>query len=141
MRKHTFAGVCLAFLSSNAISQWNYGEQPFATSPPYLSTLGSAVQNKIPVTYMYDSLTFPYPTNSWFMNAILKQGTFPSFNYDPARQDVGAERIYGFPYIIRALPLPASATYTELFGFGYITPAYEFSRHSWTPGDSTDQIN
>jgi endo-1,3(4)-beta-glucanase len=132
---------CLVLcITVNIYSQWTYGEFPFATSQPYLSTLGSAVQNKIPKTYMYDSLQFPLPTNTWFMNAILKQGTFPSFNYDPSRQDVGSERIYALPYIIRAMKV-GNETYTKMFGFGYITPAYQFSSWSYTPADTTNQIN
>jgi len=135
-----FAAILLvSVISEFTYSQWIYGNQPFSTSAPYLSTQGSAVNNKVPTTYMYDSLQFPYPTNAWFANAIMKQGTFPSFNYNPTRQDVGSERIYPFPYIVRAR-LVGDVTNTKLFGFGYVTPANETYNWSWNAGDSTNLI-
>ncbi|MCX6159993.1 MAG: glycosyl hydrolase [Ignavibacteriae bacterium] len=141
MKKTIITSVLFFVLTVYSYSQWTYGEQPFSNAAPFLSTLGSAVQNKIPKTYMYDSLQGPSPTNTWFMNAILKEGTFPSFNYDPLKQDVGAERIYALPYIVRAMLMGDGSTNTKMFGFGYITPAYDFTSSSWTPQDSTDQIN
>ncbi len=132
--------IAVLILCGNTYSQWSYG-QPFSTSQPYLATLGSAVQNKIPLTYMYDSLHFPYPTNAWFANAIMKQGTFPGFNYVPGRQDIGAEKIFPFPYLIAAYKPSGEITNTKLYGFGYVTPSCEFANWSWTPNDSTNQIN
>lgn len=132
--------ITVLSLNQKLYSQWNYG-QPFSTSQPYLATLGSAVQNKIPLTYMYDSLKFPYPTNAWFANAIMKQGTFPSFNYVPGRQDVGAEKIFPFPYMIAAYKPIGEITNTKLFGFGYVTPDHQFYNWSWNPADTTNQVN
>ncbi len=134
--------ILLLFSSvqNKIIAQWNYG-QAFSTTAPYLSTLPSAVQNKIPFTYMYDSLHFPYPTNAWFANAIMKQGTFPSFNYVSGRQDIGAEKIFPLPYLIAAYKSGGELTNTKMYGFGYVTPACEFYNASWNPADTTNQIN
>lgn len=140
--KKTITFFLLFFISQAAHSDWQYGQSPFSTSAPYLSTLPSSVQNKVPKTTMMDSMQFPIPTNRWFQNMILKQGTFPSFNYDASRMDVGAEKIFPFPYLVRFSKPYAdqNITYSKLFGWGYCTPAYQFSNYTALPSDTSYSI-
>ncbi|HRE39893.1 MAG TPA: glycosyl hydrolase [Ignavibacteria bacterium] len=131
---------CL-FVSTNIYSQWTYGNEPFSTSQPFLSTLGSAVQNKIPKTFMMDSISGATPTNAWFQNLIIKEGTFPSFNYVPGRLDVGAEKIFPFPYIARFAYTTPPITNPKLLGWGYTTTAFQFGQNYWNPADTSNGIS
>lgn len=130
----------LVLYTTEINAQWTYGQNPFSTSVPYLYKQGSAVQNKVPTTFMMDSMPGPIPTNKWFQNLIIKEGTFPSFNYNPSRMDVGAERIYPFPYVIRFAYTTPPATNPKLLGWGYTTTNFQFTQYSWTPSDTTNQI-
>lgn len=134
-----YLAVMLFFLCMNANAQWQYGQHPFSMQAPYLSTLGTAVDNKVPSTYMYNSLHFPYPTNAWFMNSILKQGTFPNFNYVPGRQDEFSEKIFPYPYLVKAYQ-SGPVTNTKMMGFGYTTPDFQFQINHWSPGDTVNSV-
>jgi endo-1,3(4)-beta-glucanase len=85
--------LLFAFLAATAIQvhgQWNYGS-PFSTSPP--SPTWHQVVNRPPFNEMFDSLTFPYPTNAWFNNFFLGQLPYPQpFGI------LGANKIHPYPY-------------------------------------------
>ena len=95
MLKTLLLSMILTFLTVNTYSQWTYG-QPFSTSPP--NSLLQQVQNKQPKTFMYDSLTFPYPTNRWFMNVILPFGSYGTSQFDS--NVVGKFGVYTLPYCV-----------------------------------------
>ncbi len=86
----------------NLYSQWTYG-QPFSINPPNAQL--QQVLNKQPKTFMYDSLTYPYPTNRWFMNLILPNGSYGTSQFDS--NVVGKFGVYTLPYCV---------------GFGYNFP-------------------
>lgn len=86
-------GLLGLFISMEVSAQWTYG-QPFSTSLPNSSL--QQVQNKQPKTFMYDSLTFPYPTNRWFMNLILPFGSYGTSQFDS--NIVGRFGVYTLPY-------------------------------------------
>lgn len=71
-------------------SQWNYGS-PISTSPP--SSTWHQVVNRPPLNEMMDSLSFPYPTNSWFNNFYLGQQPYPL-----AFGIMGANKLHPYPY-------------------------------------------
>ena len=96
------SAILMFFVTVNSYSQWTYG-QPFSTSPPNSSL--QQVHNKQPKTFMYDSLTFPYPTNRWFMNLILPSGSYGTSQFDS--NTVGRFGVYTLPYCV---------------GFGYDYP-------------------
>jgi endoglucanase Acf2 len=127
--------------TSRINAQWTYGQNPFSTSVPYLYKQGSAVQNKVPTTFMMDSMPGPIPTNKWFQNLIIKEGTFPNFNYVPGRLDVGAERIYPYPYVVRFAYTSPPTTNPKLLGWGYTTTNFQFAQYTWNPGDTSNSIN
>jgi len=82
-------------ISNEIYTQWNYGS-PFSTSPP--NSQLQQVQNKQPKTFMYDSLTYPYPTNRWFMNLILPSGSYGTGQFDS--NTVGRFGVYTLPYCV-----------------------------------------
>jgi endo-1,3(4)-beta-glucanase len=92
-RKFITAIFLLAFLAiggNNLYSQWNYGT-PYSTSAP--SPSWHQVVNKPPLNEMYDSLSFPYPTNAWFNNFFLGQQPYPHpFGI------MGANKVHPYPY-------------------------------------------
>lgn len=133
--------LCLFALVSDIKAQWTYGQDPFSTAAPYLSTLGSAVQNKVPKTFMMDSMPNAVPTNKWFQNLIIKEGTFPTFNYQPNRLDVGAERSYAFPYMVRFAYTTPPATNPKLLGWGYTTTNFQFAQYNWNAADTSNSIS
>lgn len=139
--RNFFLFLCMSLFSiSNLNAQWTYGQNPFSTSAPYLSTLGTAVQNKIPKTFMMDSMPNAIPTNKWFQNLIIKEGTFPSFNYDPNRLDVGAEKIFPYPYLVRFAYTTPPTTNPKLIGWGYTTTDFKFEQYNWNPSDTSNVI-
>lgn len=95
MLKLLFYSIIFSLLTSNVYSQWTYGA-PFSLSPPNSSLV--IVTNKQPKTFMYDSLTFPYPTNRWFMNLILPSGSYGTPQFDS--NIVGRFGVYTLPYCV-----------------------------------------
>jgi endo-1,3(4)-beta-glucanase len=93
MKKIIFLACLLAIISTAQLySQWNYGTA-ISNSPS--SSTWVHVQNRPPLNEMFDSLTFPYPTNAWFNNLFLGQQTYPA----PLGQ-LGANKIHPYPYQI-----------------------------------------
>jgi endo-1,3(4)-beta-glucanase len=88
--------MILIFSGSDLFSQWNYG-QSFSNLAP--SSGYKQVQNKQLTTFMYDSLSKPYPTNSWFTNLILPYGAWGTtlpIDYNK----VGYFGAYAYPYCV-----------------------------------------
>ncbi len=84
--------ICLLFFFQvvQVYSQWNYGA-PISTLPP--SSTWHQVQNRPPFNLMFDSLTFPYPTNAWFNNFYLGQQPYP----EPFGL-LAANKLHPYPY-------------------------------------------
>ena len=85
-----FLLAIMAIGGNNLYSQWNYGT-PYSTSPP--SSVWHQVVNRPPLNEVFDSLSFPYPTNAWFNNMYLGQLPYPQpFGI------LGANMIHPYPY-------------------------------------------
>lgn len=95
MLKNIFITIFILNSAGNICSQWNYG-QPFSVNPP--NSMLQQVLNKQPKTFMYDSLSFPYPTNRWFMNLILPYGSYGTSQFDS--NVVGKFGVYSLPYCV-----------------------------------------
>ncbi|MCB0724142.1 MAG: T9SS type A sorting domain-containing protein [Ignavibacteriae bacterium] len=93
MKKFTVLFILLAVIPfglNDVYSQWNYGS-PISTSAP--SPTWQQVQNKPPFNEMFDSLSFPYPTNAWFNNFLLQQTSYPSIS-----GNLGGNKAFVYPY-------------------------------------------
>ncbi len=77
-------------LTGVSYSQWNYGS-PISTSAP--SNTWQQVVNKPPFNEMFDSLSFPYPTNAWFNNFLLQQTSYPNLS-----GNLGGNKAFVYPY-------------------------------------------
>ena len=88
--------LLLLLVTQAAFSQWNYGSA-FSTDP--VPSAYVHLPNQQNTTFMFDSLTAPYPTNNWFTNLILPNGawgtTHPT-NYDT----VGYFGAFPHPYCV-----------------------------------------
>lgn len=91
MRKFTLSLFFIISITLNTgYSQWNYGS-PISTSAP--SSSWQQVVNKPPFNEMFDSLSFPYPTNAWFNNFLLQQTSYPS-----PTGNLGGNKAFVYPY-------------------------------------------
>src|SRR5690606_5677335 len=92
MKKFTFLSLAafLLMLTGVSYSQWNYGS-PISTSAP--SNTWQQVVNKPPFNEMFDSLSFPYPTNAWFNNFLLQQTSYPNLS-----GNLGGNKAFVYPY-------------------------------------------
>ncbi len=87
--------ILFLFLQTLSVfSQWNYGT-PFSTSPQ--QSTWQQVQSKVNLTgnTILDSLTAPYPTNTWFNSFFLRGLAFPQ---DTGR--IGINYSWVYPYNI-----------------------------------------
>lgn len=96
---HLFLFVTILLNSTDLFSQWNYGS-PISTSAP--SSSWQQVQNKPPLNNMFDSLSFPYPTNDWFNNFFLQQTAYPNVS-----GNLGGNKAFVYPYQVN-------------FGYNYV---------------------
>ncbi len=87
-----FIIICLTVfaITFDLIAQWNYGS-PISTSAP--APTWQQVQNRPPLNELFDSLSFPYPTNAWFNFLFLGQQTYPA-----PIGSLGANKIHPYPY-------------------------------------------
>ena len=83
-------GSMSVFSFNNLYAQWNYGS-PISTSAP--SSTWQQVVNKPPFSEMFDSLSFPYPTNAWFNNFLLQQTSYPNLS-----GNLGGNKAFVYPY-------------------------------------------
>lgn len=112
MKKLTILLLFSILLSCEVFAQWNYGS-PISTQPP--SNTWQQVVNRPPLNEMFDSLSFPYPTNAWFNNLYLGQQTYPA---PPGI--MGANKIHPYPYQISlGNGYGAYPNYKALLGINY----------------------
>ncbi|MDP4282438.1 MAG: glycosyl hydrolase [Bacteroidota bacterium] len=116
--KKIVLSLLICILTTVAFAQtWQYGS-PFDTNAP--ASIFRHVQNKVPLTFMYDSLKFPYPTNAWFKNLYWGK----TVGTDKPDSMVGCNPVFTYPYAVGfgSIPQPGWTEYgnaKKRLGFGY----------------------
>lgn len=98
---------------------WTYGEAFDTIAPPSYFT---RVQNVVPLSFMLDSLSYPFPTNVWFKNLFLGIND-PITNIVPD-STVGTSVAFSYPYYVGFGIIPKSGyiqfkNANRRLGFGY----------------------